>query len=157
MKSLSPYAYFKTDAHMERNGVWLDLGPFRVLLARSGGANKEFSRLLQAKMKPYERQQKNKTVDERVVLEKSAEAYASKVFLQIQTRIEPEEGSNAEPTYRDGYFNADGEFVQDSYESRKQLLVDMEDLFHQVIEESSALANFRREELEQTEGNLDAS
>ena len=46
-----------TDAVMETAGVWIDYGSSgKFLIARSGGANTKFAKVLEAKMRPYRRQ-----------------------------------------------------------------------------------------------------
>ena len=52
---LNVFELFGTDAEMEKKGIWLDYGSFRILIARAGGANAKYSRVLEALTKPYRR------------------------------------------------------------------------------------------------------
>lgn len=60
MTAVNPlYAAFKTDSKLEQEGVWFDYGPnskgkpMRVLLARAGGANSDYTKALEKVTKPY--------------------------------------------------------------------------------------------------------
>lgn len=48
----SPYAVFETDKELETKGRWVDFGVAgEYLIARAGGANQKYRRLLTARMK----------------------------------------------------------------------------------------------------------
>lgn len=50
------YGAFRTDPNLEQKGVWMDYGlGFRVRLARAGGANRRYEKMMEEKIKPIRR------------------------------------------------------------------------------------------------------
>lgn len=97
---MSLYKQFRTDATVEREGLWLNYGPNddlpeigknadgtsiypekRILIARAGGANDAFSKRLEAKGKPHRRQIQHETIDPKLLLTIVKEVYAETVVL----------------------------------------------------------------------------
>lgn len=69
---------FHTDAKAEAEGNWFEVRPgVRFLLARSGGANKNYRRVMEHKIKPYKHQFDRGTLDNTI-----AEALMQEVFLE---------------------------------------------------------------------------
>ena len=62
----NPYKLFGSDKDVEQKGVLVNYGDFRLRIARAGGSNQRFRRLLQAKLKPFRHQIDNDTMDEQV-------------------------------------------------------------------------------------------
>lgn len=60
---MSMYQMFSTDPDLEKNGVVVDYGTFRLTLARAGGANKAFQRCLEAESAPFRRAIQSGTMD----------------------------------------------------------------------------------------------
>lgn len=58
----SSYKAFKTDPEAEKKGVWVDYGEFRVLLARAGGRNKDYAKVMDDLSRPYRRAIKAETL-----------------------------------------------------------------------------------------------
>lgn len=52
---MSLYKLFETDPQAEEQGVILNYGTSRVTVARAGGANKAYRKMLEAEMKPYQK------------------------------------------------------------------------------------------------------
>ncbi len=46
---------FGTDPQLEQEGVWCQYGTMRFLLARAGGANRRYGKVMMARMKPVRR------------------------------------------------------------------------------------------------------
>lgn len=73
---------FQTDEKMEREGFILDFGDagwFRI--ARAGGANDRFTKLVEQKMKPYRRQIEQETLPAKVAKRLTYEAIAEGIVL----------------------------------------------------------------------------
>lgn len=132
----SPYTQFETDAALETEGVVLDYGEFRIRIARAGGANKKFAKVLEAKLKPYRRQIANDTLDEEVARRIQIEAYADAIVLGW-----------------DDMKGRDGKPLAFSRDNCIRLFNDLPDLFADVREQSAKVALFRREEIEEAAGN----
>src|SRR3546814_20085601 len=77
----SPYELFGTDTKSEKDGIILDFGEFWLRIARAGGANKKFGRVLDAKMQPHRRAMQSGTLDDDLATRLLAEAYAEAVIL----------------------------------------------------------------------------
>lgn len=77
------YSQFETNANVEKEGIILQYGKtdagksIEIRIARSGGANTRYAKLLEAATKPYRRQLQNETMDNDV-----AEAITQKVYAQ---------------------------------------------------------------------------
>lgn len=102
---MSIYTQFKTSENLERTGVIIDYGEFRVTVARAGGANKRFAKSLEAKTKPFRRAIQTETMDQDRALDILREVYAETVILNWETKvggkfkqgIEAEEGDKLLP------------------------------------------------------------
>lgn len=60
---MSMYKQFQTDPQVEISGIYVDYGEFRVLLARTGGANTRYLKALDAETKPFRRAIQNELLD----------------------------------------------------------------------------------------------
>ncbi len=49
------YSMFKTDHEAEAKGIVLDYDQFRVTIARAGGANRDFKRVLEESSRPHQK------------------------------------------------------------------------------------------------------
>jgi hypothetical protein len=80
------YEQLETDKALETKGVEINYGSFRVTLARAGGSNKKYERLLDARAKPHERARKTGTMDNDVAIEILREVYADSIVLHWETK-----------------------------------------------------------------------
>jgi Zn-finger nucleic acid-binding protein len=94
---MSVYTMFETDAALEKDGVWVDYGEFRVLLARAGGANKLFSKTMNAKVRPYKRMIESDTMPEDISERILQESYAAAVVRDWQVRRDGEWVTGMDP------------------------------------------------------------
>lgn len=138
----SLYAQFKTDKSVEKEGVILEYGfnskkkPIEIRIARAGGANVQYSKLLEAKIKPYRRQIQNDTLDNEVADKLTKEVYAQAVVLGW-SGVEDEN-------------NIDMEF---SVANCVKLFTDLPDLWRDIQEQATKAALFRAEVLESDSKN----
>lgn len=73
---------FETDANAEKTGIIIRFADgVEVTVARAGGANKRFARLLSSMTKPYRRAIEADTIDEKVLTDIVKQAYAKTVVL----------------------------------------------------------------------------
>lgn len=84
---MSMYQNFKTNPDLEKGGIVIDYGSFRVTLARAGGANKKFGRLLEAKTKPLKRAIQTDTMDSDKAVDLMKEVYAETVVINWETKV----------------------------------------------------------------------
>ena len=134
---MSIYRMFKTDEQHEKNGIVLDYGQGgQIRIARAGGGNARYGKLLGDRMKPYRRQIENGTLDNQVAEKIMAEVYADAVVLGWENVT-----------------GADGQPLPFSREACVQLLLDLPELFRDIQEQATKVANFRAAELEEDAKN----
>ncbi len=83
---MSMYRQLETDKSLETKGVEVDYGSFRVTLARAGGANKRYEKILDAKSKPHRRAMKTETMDNEVAIGVMREVYADSIILHWESK-----------------------------------------------------------------------
>jgi len=77
---MSLYKQFKTDEKYEVDGINIEYGtgtnnkPITFRIARAGGSNQKYLKLLESRTKPYRRQLQNDSLDLKV---------AEKIFLEV--------------------------------------------------------------------------
>jgi hypothetical protein len=138
----SLYDLFKTDDKAEtQDGIVLDYGAAgQIRIVRAGGGNKRFSQALNAKLRPYQRQIANDTMDEAVAARLMAEVYAETVIIGW-----------------DGVTGPDGQPLAFCKANVVQLLTDLPDLFRDIQTQAVTAANFRAAELEEMGKNSGAA
>jgi hypothetical protein len=84
---MSLYNTFKTDESLETKGIELEYGhteagePIRIRIARAGGGNTRFAKVLEEKTRPYRRQLQTGTLDKKVSDRLYLETFAETVVL----------------------------------------------------------------------------
>jgi len=146
------YEQFETNDDLETRGVDLDYGDFRVTIARAGGANKKFARVLEARTKPLRRAIATETINNDRANEVLMQVYAETIVLRWDTKV----FTHAKP---------DGEFKPgiEPKEGGKLLVVTPEnivatfkalpDLFRDIQEQANRVSLFREMVLEDDAGN----
>lgn len=143
----SPYQQFVTDPDLEKDGVVLDYGDYAVKIARAGGANAKFGKVIAAKQKPYERQIKNETLDNDVATKLLAQSYAEAIILDWATRL-PSEGDATEGAWQWGVFPGPAGPLTFTRDNVVKVLIDLPDFFADIREQSTKMALFRKEQIE---------
>lgn len=72
------------NAELEKKGVWIKGRWGRALIARAGGANKNFNRILAAKSRPHRRQIQTDNADDDQMLDLLKQVYADTVVLDLE-------------------------------------------------------------------------
>ncbi len=83
---MSMYGQLETDKALETKGVEVNYGSFRVTLARAGGANKKYEKVLNARSKPHQRAMKAEMMDGDVAIEIMREVYADSIILHWEAK-----------------------------------------------------------------------
>ncbi len=155
------YKTFEMDADLEREGITVNYGTVKFLIARAGGRNKDFKETFQAKAKRHRTQLDNETMSDDMADRIMAESYAEAIILGWWTRKEDEHGEPVlkagEEQWDDVIENSTGKRVKFSVENCVKLLLELPDLFTSLQSYATKSANYRKEEEEQDEGNLEAS
>ncbi len=136
------YNHFKADENIEKTGIVVQYGenskgkPMEVRIARAGGSNVRYSKVLEHKIKPYRRQLQNETLDSNIQDRILREVYAETVILGWENMEDKE--------------NNDLSF---SRENVLFLLADLPDWFKDVQEQANKFALFRLEDLKEDAKN----
>lgn len=134
---MSLYKQFATDKNVERDGVVLSYGKnsknknIEIRIARAGGANIRYTKLLEAAIKPYRRQLQNETMDNGVAEDITMRVYAQSVVLGWEG-VEDENSNDMEFTV----------------ENCMKLFKDLPDLWSDIQSQATRAALFRQDILE---------
>jgi len=142
---MSLYSTFTSDKELETKGVAIDYGDFEIVLARAGGANHNFAKVANAKIKPYRRMMEAGTVPPELDNKLTAEIYAHSVVLGWRTKVDGE--------FVEGIEGPDGELIPPTRENIIKTLIDLPDLLAEIVRQAQDLALFKEEEREEDLGN----
>lgn len=132
----TPYDLFETDKDMEQTGIWVDYGSFRFKVARAGGANEKYSRLLRNRMKPHRRKVQTGTMDEETAAIILRETFVDAVLLEWTGVVDREKNP-----------------LEFTRENANKLFTDLPELFNDLYRQCMEISNFRRLEVEEDLGN----
>ncbi len=147
---MSMYDTFETSADLERDGVWIDYGDFRVKIAHAGGSNKKYLNLAEAKLKPLRRAIEAGSIDRARSDKIMMEIYAKTIILGWQSQGKDDDGKD---TWLDGIEGRDGELMEINEANITATFIALPKLFQDLQEMSSGIANFRTAELEDDSKN----
>lgn len=133
---MSMYENFSTDAQSEQEGVWVDYGQFRVRLARAGGANKNYQKVLERESRPFRRAIATDSLDSEVAANILRKAYAKAVITGWETKRDDEWVSGIEQPGTD-------ELAAFNRENVERVLKDLPDLFVDLQGQASGIAMYR--------------
>ena len=146
------YEQFATNSDFERQGVEVDYGEFRVRLARAGGANKRFARVLEHKSRPFRRAIQADTMDRDKADAILRETYAEAVVLNWEVRIE--DTQTGDERWVQGIENPEGgDPLPFNRDNVLRTLEALPDLFQELQEQASRISLYREQLLEDEAGN----
>lgn len=149
---MSLYKQYKTDEVLETAGVVLDYGDARITIARAGGANKRFAKVLEAKAKPYRRAMQTETMDAGKAEELMRDAYAEAVVLNWETATGEDE--KGEKIWKKGIEPDTGDkLLPVTAKNISQTFKNLPDLFADVQTQANRVSIFREDILEIEAGN----
>lgn len=140
------YEQFKTDVSLESRGVEIDYGEFRVTIARAGGANKKYARVLEAKTKPFRRAIQTETMNEERARELLVETYAEAVIVNWETKVDGKFQMGIEAPNG-------GKLLSVNVKNIALTLMNLPDLFTDLQAQANRVALFREVILEADAGN----
>lgn len=150
---------FGTDPDMERRGIHVAYGKLGTfIVARTGGANKKYQRILAAKMAPYRRQIQHAA---RVVQGRGQEKILDEKTQNLMDRLQREAFAEAALL---GWFSDSGKNViphpfergktlEYTQENALMLLTKLPELFNDLAEQAGDHMNYRELALETDAGN----
>lgn len=138
----SLYKQFTTDGELEKNGVLLEYGfnsknlPITIRIARAGGANTQYAKRMEIKVKPFRRQIQTETIEKNQLDKLIRDVFCETVVLGWEN-VEDENGND----------------LPFSLEAAIKLFTDLPDLFADVQEQASKASLFRTDIKEANAGN----
>jgi hypothetical protein len=125
------YAMFATDTSLEKTGIELQYGSIVIRIARAGGGNAKFNRVLEAKVKPVRRMIQTETLPPDQLEALMREVYADSVILGWS-----------------GVTDAEGKTLEFTKPNVIKVLSELPDLFEDIKAQANKAALFRKEELD---------
>ena len=156
------YEMFEMDKDLEREGITVNYGSVKFLLARAGGRNKAFKKVFGTKTKKFRLQIDNETLSDDAADQIMVESYAEAVVLGWWSRVEDEHGvailnAKKEEKWVDTVEDKDGKKMKFTVANCIALFLELPDLFADIQRMSQKAANYRKEIDEEDEGNLQES
>jgi hypothetical protein len=148
----NPYGLFKTESDLEIGGVWQDYGDFRIKLARAGGRNTPYSKLL---TKFVERLQNKKRNSPEEGVRIMAEVFARGVIKGMEMKTE--DGAWVSGMHLEVHDPELGEkvlkVVEPSVENLMQMLIDLPDFADELRTIANEGNTFKKALEEDMSGN----
>lgn len=142
---MSMYSQFATDKTLEKTGVWLDYGDFRILVARAGGSNTKYEKVLEAASRPHRRGLATGTISLKVLRGVLISVYAKAVVLDWNVKVD---GNWVQGIHRPD--ESVGEFSEAAV---VEAFTALPDLFSDVQSQAEQVSIFRPELLEEDAKN----
>lgn len=143
---MSMYAQFKTDEKLEQEGVWFEPSEdFRILVARAGGANKQFQKTFETLARPVRRAMELGTLSDKRAGALMHEAYAKAIVLDWQVKKNGEWVSGIE--------GPDGDILPVSVENIIMTFEKLPAVFDGVLDFSRTLRLYLEDAREVEAGN----
>lgn len=139
----NPFALFETDQNVEQQGVEVDYGAFYFTIARAGGANSRYKKVMAAKTKPYRRLIQEGRMPDAKSKELMYEAVAETVVL----------GWGSKKHGHGKMIGKQGEAIDFTRANVVQLFNDLPDMFQDLWEQANSVSLFRATEEEEDAGN----
>ena len=137
---------FATDVSLETKGIVIDYGTDRVKIARAGGANKKYEKLLEAKTKHLRRALIVGAIDNEESMAILREVFAETIVLGWEvntgTEVDPKWEKGIEP--KDAGEKGD-KLLPCNAKNYKKVFINLPDLFTDIQQQAQAGALYRRE------------
>lgn len=135
--SSNTYGKFATNKTAEQEGITLDYGDgMKIKVARAGGSNTKYEKLVQSRLKKYERQRQLDLLEIDTLRPILREVYAEAVVLGWE-----------------GVTDRDGNHLPFTKENAVKLFTDLPDLFEDIVVQAQKAALFRENILASEAGN----
>ena len=136
---------FETDTVVEREGIWIEYAPgVEVRIARAGGSNQHFAKVMQRLAKPHRRAIQTDSVDEEVLKNIFIKAYTQAIITDWI-------GFTKDLITHD---DADADTVLDFNKDNVEAVLQAQpNLFTDIQKASEAISYFRAEINEADSGN----
>lgn len=139
------YDTFETDPNMEQEGVFLDYGDFRIRIAHAGQGNSKYVKYAERKLKPVRKAMEAGALGNERSMAIMIDIYSKTIVLDWQVR----DGDN----WKTGIEARDGSIMPFTEQNVADTFRALPNLFLDVQQQASSIANFRKAELEEESGN----
>jgi hypothetical protein len=129
------YDQFKTDEDMEKDGIWVDYGNFRVRVGYAGGANKKFAKEMEKLARPYRRAIATSNLPDETAEDIMRVAYARAIIKAWETKVDDE--------FESGIESPDGEMLEFNVENVHDTLKALPKLYADLQEQANSWALFK--------------
>lgn len=141
------YDQFSTDEGLENNGIVVDYGDFRVGVARTGGSNKKWQKLLNSMTRPYKRAIATETMNDDLAEDIYRSAFAQSIVKSWEVK-------NANGKWVSGIeAPTGGKLLTFNVENVSKTLKALPDLYADLREQSGTMALYRSALMEQAAKN----
>lgn len=137
------YSQYETSAKLEKEGRWLNYGQneadgkdIRIRVARSGGGNKAFRKLMEAKTRPHRRAIETGKIDPDTL---------NAIMIEVMAQVVVVDWENVT--------DRDGKKLTCTKENIIKLLTDLPDLYAEILAYSQDGSVYRLEEMEEESKN----
>lgn len=131
---------FKTNAGLEKTGVWYETGETRIRLARAGGSNTAFNVAVAKYAKDNQRAMATNAMDEAKMLRFLMEVYAEFVVTEWETK--------ANGAWVAGIESEDDALLEVSFDNILATFVELPDLFQECKAVAEGIQYFRQSNLD---------
>ncbi len=131
---MSLYNQFKTNSDYEKDGIWLEYSvdekgkSTRIKIARAGGTNIKYAKILETKFKPYRRALQTETLDNATADKLLREVFAESIVLDWENVTDE-----------------NGKKLAFSKENVIKVLEDLPELWADIREQANKMVLFRQE------------
>lgn len=133
VKTSNPFEMFKTSEKREQEGTKIDYGDFWFHIARAGGGNRKYTRLLTERLRPHRRAIQTETINEDLARKLSMETFAEGCVINWGSA-----------THGDGIMvGEEGEAIPFSTEAVVAMFNRLPELFQDLKAQADIHANFR--------------
>lgn len=136
---------FATDKNLEISGIELDYGDFNITIARAGGSNQRYNKVLEKKTKPHQRALQNDALDSSIADKLLRETYAETIVLGWEG-VKLSDLRDLEDGEEDTELPCTRENVIGIFEAYP-------DLYADIQRQASSLALFRKDIIQANAGN----
>lgn len=116
----------ETNPELEKSGVWMDYGDYRVLIARAGGANRKYLNELQMATKPLKRALETNSVPAERQKEIMTKVFAKTIVMGWQV-FDEDKGE-----FVDGIEQPDGKIGKFSVKLVEQTLTNLPSVLEKI-------------------------
>lgn len=140
---------YATNTDIEKTGIAFTPDTSTcIMLARAGGANVKFAKVLDTKAQPYRRQIDAGTLDPKIDKKMMAETYAQAVIKNWETLVDDKlvQGIEADPNAAAGTYSHDIDkngLVPFNTQNVVATLLALPDLFTDIQKEAQRVANYQ--------------